>query len=61
MSFEHYQGSMDAELKTGFVQMMARSGGALESIMVQVTWLPGVSRSQRLLPRHEDTFPQMTA
>jgi acetyl esterase/lipase len=28
MNFEHYQASMDAELKTGFVQMMARSGGA---------------------------------
>ncbi len=25
MNFEHYQASMDVELKTGFVQMMARS------------------------------------
>ena len=26
MNFEHYQAAMDAELRTGFVQMMARSG-----------------------------------
>ena len=26
MNFEHYQASMDTELRTGFFQMMARSG-----------------------------------
>jgi acetyl esterase/lipase len=29
MNFEQYQTSMDAELRTGFVQMMARSGNTL--------------------------------